>query len=98
MKRRTVNFIACFNSMHPIISNSFIVAIDLNEKDPRKLLRQIVAVRYGDDVTIKYLPMNAKEYMLMPHNREEYAPITIPLTAPSPIIGMATRWWGGQIN
>ena len=98
MKRRTVNVIACFNSMHPIISDGFIVAIDLNESNPRKLQRQIVAARYGDGVTIKYLPMNAKEYILVPHSKEKYEPITIPLTAPNPIIGMATRWWGGQIN
>ena len=66
MKRRTVNVIACFNSMHPIISDGFIVAIDLNEKDPRKLLCQIVAARYEDGVTINYLSVNAKEHILGP--------------------------------
>ena len=93
MKRRTVNVIARCNSMHPIISDGFIVAIDLNEREPRKLQRQIVAARYGDGVTINYLPKNAKEHILGPPAIEEYAPITIPLTAPNPIIGMATRWW-----
>ena len=82
------------NSMHPIISDGFIVAIDLNENDPRQLLRQIVAARHEGSITIKYLIMNAKNYILFPYNTEEYNPIIIPLTVPNPIIGKVAWWWG----
>lgn len=84
----------CDDSMHPVIGDGFIVAIDLNENDPRKLQRQIVAARCEDGVTIKYLRMNNKEYILLPHNMEKYDPITIALTSPSPIIGKVAWWWG----
>ena len=82
------------DSMHPVISDGFIVAIDLNENDPLKLKRQIVASRYEDGVTIKYLIMTDKEYILLPHNTADYKPIWIPKTTPNPIIGKVAFWWG----
>ena len=82
------------NSMHPVISDGFIVAIDLSENDPLKLERQIVAARYEDGVTIRYLILNKKEYILLPHNTADFKPIVIPRTAPNPIIGKVTWWWG----
>lgn len=81
-------------SMHPVISDGFIVAIDLNENNPKKLLRQIVAARHEGIVTIKYLITDSKNYILFPHNTEEYVPIIIPLTEPNPIIGKVAWWWG----
>lgn len=82
------------NSMHPLISNGFIAAIDLNENDPLKLERQIVAASYEDSVKIRYLILTEKEYILLPHNTAEYRPVVIPRTAPNPIIGKVTWWWG----
>lgn len=82
------------NSMHPIISDGFIVAIDLNENDPLKLQRQIIAARHEDSITIKYLFLTEKEYILVPHNTAEYDPIVILRTAPNPIIGKVGWWWG----
>jgi len=82
------------DSMHPVISDGFIVAIDLHDNDPLKLQRQIVAARYEDGVTIKYLLLTDKEYILLPYNTEEYDPIVIPRTAPSPIIGKIAWWYG----
>ena len=82
------------NSMHPIISDGFIVAIDLNENDPLKLERQIVIARHKGGVAVKYLLLTERNYVLTPHNLTEYKPITIPRTAPNPIIGKVAFWWG----
>ena len=85
-----------YNCMHPIICEGFIVAIDLNENEPLKLKRQIVATRYEDGVSLKYLILTENEYVLLPHNATEYKPIVIPRTAPNPIIGKVCWWWGKQ--
>lgn len=82
------------NSMHPVISDGFIVAIDLNENDPLKLERQILAARHEDGVTIRYLILTEKEYILLPHNTADFKPIVISRTAPNPIIGKVVWWWG----
>ncbi len=82
------------NSMHPVISDGFIVAIDLKENVPLKLQHQIVAARHQDGVTIKYLLLTGKEYILFPHNTAEYDVIVIPRTAPNPVIGKIAWWWG----
>ena len=84
------------NSMHPIISDGFIIAIDLTENDPLRLESQVVAARYQDSVIIKYLLLTERDYILTPHNMTEYKPIAIPRTAPNPIIGKVAWWWGKQ--
>jgi len=84
------------NCMHPIINDGFIVAIDLNENDPLKLERQIVAARYKDGVALRYLILAEKDYVLSPHNITRYKSIVMPRTAPNPIIGKVAWWWGKQ--
>jgi len=82
------------NSMHPIISDGFIVAVNLTENDPAKLEHQIVAARHNEGVVIKYLLLTEKDYVLTPHNLSEYKPIVIPRTTPHTIIGKVVWWWG----
>ena len=82
------------NSMNPIISHGFIIAIDLTENDPLKLESHIVAAHYQDSVIIKYLLLTERDYILTPHNLTEYKPIAIPRTTPNPIIGKVAWWWG----
>jgi len=84
------------NCMHPIISDGFIVAIDFSEIDPLKLERHIVAARYKDGVTLRYLILTEKDYVLLPHNAAEYEPNVMPRTGPNPIIGRVAWWWGKQ--
>lgn len=85
-----------YNCMHPVICEGFIVAIDLNENEPLKLKRQIVATQYDDGVYLNYLILTENEYVLLPHNATEYKPIVISRTAPNPIIGKVCWWWGKQ--
>ena len=84
------------DSMHPIIRDGFIVAIDLDEHDPLKLERQIVAARLKDGITLNYLNLTKKDYILSPHNITEYKPLVIPRTVPNPIVGKVAWWWGKQ--
>ena len=84
------------NSMHPVISHGFIAIIDLTENDPLQLEHQIVAARHEDGITVKYLLLTERDYILTPHNLTEYKPITIPRTAPNPIIGQVAWWYGKQ--
>ena len=82
------------NSMHPIISDGFIVAVNLTENNPLKLEHQIIAARHNEGVVIKYLLLTERDYVLTPHNLNEYKPIVIPKTAPHTIIGKVAWWWG----
>ncbi|MDH5406530.1 MAG: S24 family peptidase [Candidatus Aminicenantes bacterium] len=84
------------NFMHPIISDGFIVAIDLNENDPLRVERHIVAARSKYGITLTYLMLNEKYYVLLPHNKSRFKPIVISKTKPNPIIGKAVWWWGKQ--
>ena len=85
------------DSMHPIISDGFLVAIDLNENNPLKLENQIVAARYHGRVTLRYLKLTEKEHVLLPHNTVELKPIVFQRIAPNPIIGKVAWWCGKQL-
>ena len=84
------------DSMHPIISHGFMVAIDLNESEPLRLGGQIVAARHQDEVILRYLIVAEKDYILLPHDITSYKLIAIPRTEPNPIIGRVSWWWGKQ--
>ena len=84
------------NCMHPVISEGFIVAIDLHEYLPHKLENHIVAARYNGYVTIRYFKMIEKEYVLLPNNIHKFKPIVIPRTESNPFIGKVAWWWGKQ--
>lgn len=84
------------NFMHPIISDGFIVAIDLNQNDPLKVERHIVAARSKNGITLTYLMLNEKYYVLLPHNKSRFKPIVVSRSKPNPIIGKAVWWWGKQ--
>ena len=84
------------NCMHPIISDGFIIAIDLNENDPLRLERHIVAARHKDGITLRYLILTEKEYVLVANNTPEHKPIVISRSAPNPIVGRVAWWWGKQ--
>lgn len=84
------------NCMHPIISEGFVVAIDLSENNPLKLEHKIVAARYHGSVTIRYLKLTEKDNVLLPLSTADIKPIVIRRTAPNQIIGKVSWWWGKQ--
>jgi len=83
------------NDMHPIISEGFIVAIDLHENLPHILENKVVATRYNNCIVIRYLKLTEKEYVLAA-NTHKYEPIVIPRTVANPIIGRVAWWCGKQ--
>ena len=84
------------NDMHPIISNGFVIAIDLNENNPLELENKIVAARYNSRIAIRYLQLAEKEYVLLPNDTRKHKSIVIPKTKPNHIIGEVAWWWGKQ--
>jgi len=84
------------NDMHPIISENFVIAIDLNENNPLELENKIVAARYNGRIALRYLQLSEKEYVLLPNDTRKYKPIVIPKTRPNHIIGKVAWWCGKQ--
>jgi len=84
------------NSMHPIINDGFVIAIDLNENNPLELENKIVAARYNGRIAIRYLHLAEKEYVLLPNDTRKHKSIVIPKTKPNHIIGKVAWWWGNQ--
>jgi len=82
------------NSMSPILEDGFIVAIDCSENQPRQLNGKMVAARYQNGVTVKWLITTNENYTLLPQNIAEYQPIIIPIAESNPIIGKIAWWWG----
>lgn len=82
------------NSMYPILEDGFIVAIDCSENQPRQLNGKMIAARYQNGVTVKWLITTNENYTLLPQNIAEYQPIIIPIAESNPIIGKIAWWWG----
>jgi transcriptional regulator with XRE-family HTH domain len=95
---KSLHFYRCLwvkgNSMSPILEDGFIVAIDCTDNEPRRLKGKMIAARYQDGITIKWLQITDDFYILKPQNISEYQPIVIPLYHPNPIIGKIAWWWG----
>ncbi len=84
------------DSMSPILNDGAIVAIDHSQRDPLLLRHRMVAARYEDGVTIKWLDCDtAGRLVLVPENKH-YPPLTLPPTRQNPIVGMISWWWNRQ--
>ncbi len=84
------------DSMSPILNDAAIVAIDHSQRDPRLLRHRIVAARYEDGVTIKWLDLDASGQLLLVPENKHYPTLTLPRTPSNPIVGMVTWWWSRQ--
>lgn len=66
------------DSMHPVLDDGDIVAINHARTDPAALRHKIVAARVpGEGVTIKYLNWDERSWILEPENRQ-HRPIYVP--------------------
>jgi len=82
------------DSMHPILPDGSICAVDLAQRDPQVLLKKIVAARVDDGVTIKWLQLAKDVLVLRPENREHDTIVLHPgEDDENPIIGQVTWWW-----
>jgi phage repressor protein C with HTH and peptisase S24 domain/DNA-binding XRE family transcriptional regulator len=81
------------DSMAPIVHDGAVVAIDHSQTDPMALHQKMVAVRYQQGVTIKWLECQRNRALrLVPENKKHPAR-TLPRSAKNPIIGLVTWWW-----
>ncbi|HEY4358251.1 MAG TPA: XRE family transcriptional regulator [Acidobacteriaceae bacterium] len=65
------------DSMAPIVPDGYIVIVDTSRRDPKKLLKHMVAAREGDGVTIKWLRNDGDIYMLVPQHTSIDYPVRI---------------------
>lgn len=83
-------------SMSPVLEPGDIVAIDHNQRDPRKLDGQMVAFRKNGGVTVKWLKIVDREIVGVPQNVSEKLDTVIKLTpaeSENGIIGRIAWWW-----
>jgi len=84
------------DSMSPILNDAAIVAIDHSQRDPRLLRHRIVAARYEDGVTIKWLDLDSSGQLLLVPENKHYPTLTLPRTLTNPIVGLVSWWWSRQ--
>ena len=84
------------DSMAPILQEGYIVVVDAAQRDPARLVHQMVVVKEltGDDggTTIKWLDRLGREYVLAPENKA-YRPQA--MTRNHHIVGRVI-WWHGH--
>lgn len=84
------------DSMSPTLEEGFIVFIDLSQKDPKRLVNEMVAARDGEGgVTIKWLRKVGNYFMLVPqHTSQRHQPQMIETDDDWAIIGRVIKWVG----
>lgn len=84
------------DSMAPILQEGYIVVVDAAQRDPARLVHQMVVVKEltGDDagITIKWLDRLGREYILAPENKAYRLQA---MTRDHHLIGRVI-WWHGH--
>ena len=86
-------------SMEPCIPEGCLVGIDHSQKDPKSLNGKIVAIRKGNEATIKRLRIIGKDVMIGQPDNPDWAHETLVLKGKEmndAIIGKVVCWWGRQ--
>ncbi|MGH9804500.1 MAG: S24 family peptidase [Candidatus Acidiferrales bacterium] len=81
------------DSMTPILNDGAIVGIDRTQRDPAMLQQQMVAARYEEGVTIKWLERQPDGALLLVPENKSYATLLLPRAAANPIIGAVSWYW-----
>lgn len=83
------------DSMSPIIEDGYIVIIDITDTNPRRLIKQMVAARDGEGVTIKWLRKDGPYFMLVPqHTSKRHQVRVLDQTGDFGIVGRVVKWIG----
>lgn len=83
------------DSMSPILEEGYIVVINQDESDPKRLVGRMIAARVEEGLTIKWLRKDRDVYMLVPHHVSLRHPITVVAPGRSiEIIGTIVKWIG----
>jgi SOS-response transcriptional repressor LexA len=84
------------DSMAPILDEGYIVLVDTSDRDPKKLVNQMVAARDDEGVTIKWLRKQKDLFLLVPQHtsvRHQVRVIT-PGSDSVSIVGKVVKWIG----
>ena len=81
------------DSMTPILNDGAIVGIDRTQRDPAMLQQQMVAARYEDGVTIKWLERQPDGALLLVPENKTHPTLTLPRTEANPILGAVSWSW-----
>lgn len=84
------------DSMAPILHDGAIVALDHTQRDPLTLNQKMVAARYDDGVTIKWLERHPDGTLLLVPENKNHPTLTLPRTPHNPVIGLVAWWWNRQ--
>ncbi len=84
------------DSMVPILYDGALVGIDHSQRDPASLHQKMVAARYDEGVTVKWLErLPDGRLRLVPENKSHRV-VLLPRSARNPIIGLVCWWWNRQ--
>jgi SOS-response transcriptional repressor LexA len=87
------------SSMEPCIQDGSLVGIDHSQRDAKALNGKIVAIRKGNEATIKRLRIIGKDLMIGQPDNPEWTHETVALRGKemnNAIIGKVVWWWGKQ--
>lgn len=84
------------DSMAPVLHDGAIVAVDHTRRDPLALNQKMVAARYQDGVTIKWLERRSEDTLLLVPENKSHPVLTLPRSPDNPIVGMVAWWWNKQ--
>jgi SOS-response transcriptional repressor LexA len=90
------------DSMSPVLEPGYIVLVDTSQKDPKRLVNQMVAARDDEGVTIKWLRKQPERkgaeemYILLPNHTSLRHPVRVitPGSESVSIVGKVVKWIG----
>ena len=88
------------DSMSPMLLDGYIAAVDTAQRDPVRLVNEMVAARGPDGgVTVKWLRKSGKDLMLIPqHTSKRHQPVILTRDGDDSQWGIVGKvlWWIGQ--
>ncbi len=83
------------NSMTPIVNEGYVVIVDMNQREPGKLVGRMVAAREDNAVTIKWLRSDKDLFLLVPHHVSLDIPVRVMREEDDQaIVGAVIKWVG----
>jgi len=81
------------DSMAPILHDGAIVGVDHSQREAAMLHQRMVAARYEDGVTIKWLERQPDGSLLLVPENKAHPTVVLPRSADNPVIGMVSWYW-----
>ncbi|MCU1308251.1 MAG: putative prophage repressor, partial [Acidobacteriaceae bacterium] len=83
------------DSMSPLILENHVVFVDVNDRDPRRLVEKMVAARDDGGVTIKWLRQDGAQFVLVPqHTAKRNRVRVFKAEDDVGIVGRVVKWIG----